>query len=336
MTYIVLVGLLILSACFSGLNLGMMSLTPHDLKRKMEIGDKRAQKIYSVRKKGNLLLVTLLLGNVAVNAVIAIFMGSIASGLVAGIIATLLITVFGEIFPQAVFSRFALQVGSKVVWLVKIFIFILYSIAAPFAYLLNKTLGEELPTVYSRHELSKIIAEHSENECSDIERHESEIIKGALSFSNKIVREAMTPKSSVISLGVDDILDKKTLLFVGKHGYPRIPVLNKETQEVKGIIYTYDLLNLKNLNKKASDVCHKKICYVKESAELDHVLKALIKNRQHLFVVINEFKEFSGIITVEDIVEDILGKEIEDEFDNFFKKSKKRRRKKVTKNIGKS
>lgn len=108
MTYIVLIVLLLLSACFSGLNLGMMSLTPQDLKRKMEMGNKRARKIYEVRKKGNLLLVTLLLGNVAVNAFIAIFMGSIASGLIAGIVATLLITIFGEIFPQAIFFQVCL------------------------------------------------------------------------------------------------------------------------------------------------------------------------------------------------------------------------------------
>lgn len=134
MNFIILGVLLILSACFSGLNLGMMSLGPHDLKRKMQMGDKRAAKIYPIRKKGNLLLVTLLLGNVAVNAAIAIFMSSVASGLVAGIVSTLLITIFGEILPQAVFSRFALSIGSRIVWLVKIFIFILYPIAAPLAF----------------------------------------------------------------------------------------------------------------------------------------------------------------------------------------------------------
>ena len=150
MTYIVVIVLLVLSACFSGLNLGMMSLGPHDLKRKAEMGDKRAKKIYPVRKKGNLLLVTLLLGNVGVNAVIAIYMGSIASGVIAGIVSTLLITVFGEIFPQAVFSRFALEIGSRFVWLVKIFIFILYPIAAPLSFLLTKS--EYVPILSSPKE----------------------------------------------------------------------------------------------------------------------------------------------------------------------------------------
>lgn len=315
MNFIILGVLLILSACFSGLNLGMMSLGPHDLKRKMQMGDKRAAKIYPIRKKGNLLLVTLLLGNVAVNAAIAIFMSSVASGLVAGIVSTLLITIFGEILPQAVFSRFALSIGSRIVWLVKIFIFILYPIAAPLAFLLNKLLGDELPTIFSRNELREIISEHSESPDSDIEADESDIARGAFTFGSKTVKEVMIPRSLVISVNADEVLDKKKLGFIGKYGYPRIPVIDKHSYEVKGLIHTYDLLNLKNLNKLAIDICEKKLFYVKETDKLAHVLKTLIKYRHHLFVVINDFDEYSGIITVEDILEEILGKEIIDEND---------------------
>jgi metal transporter CNNM len=160
LNYLIVIILLIFSALFSGLTLGLMSLSAPELKRKVALGDKDAKKVYPVRKQGNLLLTTLLIGNVAINAALSIFLGSIASGLTAGLTATALIVVFGEITPQAVFSRFALSLGAKTAWLVRIFIIILYPISWPIAWVLNKTLGEEMVTIYSKQELMKIVEEH--------------------------------------------------------------------------------------------------------------------------------------------------------------------------------
>ncbi len=108
MDYFIVILLVVLSRIFSGLTLGFFSLNKDDLERKAELGDERAKKIYKLRKNGNLLLCTLLIGNVAVNSTLSIFLGSIVSGFTAGIMATALIVVFGEIVPQASFSRFAL------------------------------------------------------------------------------------------------------------------------------------------------------------------------------------------------------------------------------------
>ena len=157
MTYIIVFVLILLSALFSGLTLGFFSLNRDDLQRKTKLKDARATKVYKLRQKGNLLLCTLLIGNVAVNSTLSIFLGSIASGFMAGIIATILIVIFGEIIPQATFSRYALVIGAKLTWLVKILIFVLYPVCGPIAWALDKILGDEMPTVYSKHELIKII-----------------------------------------------------------------------------------------------------------------------------------------------------------------------------------
>ena len=125
MAYFIIVVLVLLSALFSGLTLGFFSLNRDDLQRKVKLKDAQAIKVYQVRKNGNLLLCTLLIGNVAVNSTLSIFLGSIASGFMAGLIATSLIVVFGEIIPQAAFSRYALILGSKLAWLVRLFIFVL-------------------------------------------------------------------------------------------------------------------------------------------------------------------------------------------------------------------
>ena len=109
MNYLIIVLLLIFSALFSGLTLGLMSLSAPELKRKMSLGDRAAAKVYRVRRRGNLLLTTLLVGNVAINSTLSIFLGSIASGVIAGLIATALIFLFGEIIPQAYLSRSVLN-----------------------------------------------------------------------------------------------------------------------------------------------------------------------------------------------------------------------------------
>ena len=149
----------------------------------MKLGDVRAKKIYPIRKHGNLLLCTLLLGNVAVNSTMAIFLGDIASGLVAGVLSTGLIVIFGEIIPQAIFSRYALSLGAKSVWLVRIFIFLLYPIAYPISWILDKALGDEMATIWNKQEIQEIIKHHENSEESEIDHDEERILLGALSFS---------------------------------------------------------------------------------------------------------------------------------------------------------
>jgi len=151
MNYVIVIFLVSLSGLFSGLTICLFSIDKNELKRKISLGNKEAKKIYSVRKNGNLLLSTLLLGNVAVNSALAIFLGDIASGIIAGLVATGLIVVFGEILPQAIFIRYAMSIGAKTSWLVKIFIFILYPFCWPISLILDKMLGKEIPTVYSKN-----------------------------------------------------------------------------------------------------------------------------------------------------------------------------------------
>ena len=315
MTYLITFFLVLLSGIFSGLNLGLMGLDPYELKRKIALGDENAKKIFPIRKRGNLLLVTLLLGNVAVNAALSIFLGSIASGLIAGIVSTALITIFGEIIPQATFSRFALQFGAKMVWLVKLFMFVLLPICWPIAFLLDKILGHEIPTIYSRAELIKILEEHRSNNSSEVQADEERIAKGALTFGEKSVKDIMTPRSKIMALHRKQLLTKKVLRELRKAGFSRVLVFKKTMDQVDGILYLHDLAGLKTGVHTAGKLRRKKVYYVHEDTNLDYTLNAFLKTKHHLFPVINEHQEVTGIITLEDVLEEILGKEILDEFD---------------------
>jgi hypothetical protein len=128
-------GLLIFSGLFSGLTLGLMSLDIRQLELAIAGGDaekkKQAEKILPLRRRGNLLLCTLLLGNTLVNSGIAILTASFTGGIVGGIVSTVFILIFGEILPQSVCSRYGLAAGAVVVDLVRVIIFFLLPIALP-------------------------------------------------------------------------------------------------------------------------------------------------------------------------------------------------------------
>lgn len=315
MDYFIVFVLVVMSAFFSGLTLGFFSLNKDDLKRKAGLGNLNAKKVYSIRKNGNLLLCTLLIGNVAVNSALSIFLGSIASGVMAGFIATSLIVVFGEIVPQSIFSRYALALGSRFAWLVRIVIFIFYPICFPMAFILDKALGDEMSTVYSKKELIEIIEEHEDSAQSDIDRDDERIIKGALSFSDKVVEDVMIPRSRMYFLSAKKKFTKTLIKEIYNMGHSRVPVYGRNRDDVVGVLFAKDLIMQDWKGKRIMDVMNNKVVYVNEDDNLDSVLNKFQRTRRIMFIVKNKYKEVCGLITVEDLLEEIIGREIVDEFD---------------------
>src|SRR5476651_1374635 len=266
----------------------------------MALGDVRAKRIYSVRKRGNLLLVTLLVGNVAAISTMSLVLESVTSGIVAGLLTTFLITIFGEILPQAIFSRYAMMLGSRAAWLVHLILFLFYPVAAPLAWLLDKVLGEELPTMYSRKELMGILEEHGGN---TLKKDEERIARGALTFSDKHIRDIMTPRSMVTGIEQDRILDASTIEDLRLSGYSRFPVYDESFDRVTGILYSQQLINPASKGKDVLKVASTNVFFVNEDARLDHALNAFIKTKNHLFMVVNQFSEFVGVIAIEDVIE---------------------------------
>ena len=320
MTYLIVASLILLSALFSGLTLGLFSLNKTALERKIKLGNEEAKKVYSVRKNGNLLLCTLLVGNSAVNSAIALFLGSIASGVMAGIIATSLIVIFGEILPQAIFSRKALILGAKAAWVVRVFIFIFYPISAPLAWLLDKMLGEELPTIWSKKEIKEIIKDHEDHPDSLIDEDEERIMLGALSYSEKKATEVMTPKPVVYLLDAQAILTNELIIEIRDKGYSRIPVYDQHPDTIVGILFAKDLLGvvLSKKKMKVGDLMEKTPpLKVAELAKLDDLLDLMVKKKRHITLVYDQYNSFIGIVSLEDVLEEILRTEILDEKDKI-------------------
>merc|ERR1719282_57557 len=153
--------LVMMSGLFSGLTLGLMGLDLIGLQIVQKGDDatlaKCATKIAPLRENGNLLLCTLLLGNVAVNSALSILTAGIASGVSGFFISTTLIVIFGEILPQAACSRYALQVGARTVPLVKFLVALFFVVTKPMSIVLDWLLGREMGTVYSHEELKEMV-----------------------------------------------------------------------------------------------------------------------------------------------------------------------------------
>lgn len=302
---------------FSGLTLGYFSLDQHSLRRRAKHGDTDAKIIYPIRKKGNLLLATLLFGNVLVNTILSVYLGSIASGVVASIFATTLIFIFGEIGPQAIISRHAMWFGSRLAPIVRLLIILFYPVTKPLAYVLDKLLGDEVPTFYSKSEIMQIVSDHEDSEHSPIDADEERIIHGALQFSHRKVREVMTPIEDVVVLDENQRLTHAFFQTLGENGYSRYPVFSGKQTNIVGILYAKDLLTEDDniAIKDTEDAFDTSVLRIKPSHYLDVVLGKMLKQKLHLAIVESNSGEALGVLSLEDIIEEIIQQEIEDEDD---------------------
>ncbi|KAG8184776.1 hypothetical protein JTE90_011563 [Oedothorax gibbosus] len=333
--------LLILSGLFSGLNLGLMALDRTELQVIENCGTEKEKKysrvISPLRKRGNYLLCSLLLGNVLVNSTLTILLDDLTSGIIAIVGSTISIVIFGEIIPQAICSRHGLAIGAKTVYVTKFFMLATFPLSFPISKILDCVLGEEIGNVYDRERLMEFI--RVTKDYNKLENEEVNIISGALELKKKTVADVMTQIDDVFMIPYDCTLNFQTMSEIMKQGYSRIPVYDEDRNNVVA------LLNIKDLafvdpedNSPLKTVCefyNHPINYVFEDETLDVMLNEFKKGRSHMaFVrhVNNEgdgdpFYEIIGVVTLEDVIEEILQSEIIDETDVLTDNRKKTRRK---------
>jgi len=260
--YVVLVLLTALSGCFSGLNLGLMSLTVEDLNIVVRSSTdplqvEHAKKILPLRKRGNMLLCTLLIGNTVVNVMLAVVTDPIwvyicGSGIAGQIFAlalpSALIVVFGEIVPQSVCSRYALSIGARTLPLTYVFVVITFPFAYPISIALDRILGDEISGVFTRQGLIELIKLNVESAAhakgSGLTKADGRLLGGALTFKDRTVGEVMTPLSQVYSLPLTAVLDEPTFLAILQRGHTRIPIYDGEPTNIVALLLAKNLLGI--------------------------------------------------------------------------------------------
>lgn len=150
-----------------------------------------------------------------------------------------------------------------------------------------------------------------------ITAEEQLLIRQALAYSNIRIADIMTPRSMVITAEATDAVGPLVLDQLHKSGHSRFPVIKGNLDHVVGMLYMHNLVPLDPRIKVVADAATRKVRYVHQDKTLDHALHAFLHTRQHLFIVVNEFEETTGVVSIEDILESIIGRKIVDEFDKY-------------------
>ena len=332
-----------MSGIFSGLNLGLMGLDlislqmiadtdieeiagdnaqPEEIKQ-IEEDKKNAAKILPVRQKGNLLLCTLLIGNVMVNSIISILTADMTSGTVGFLISTCLITAFGEIIPQAYGSRHGLKLGAMSVGLVKVIIGLLWIICKPISMILDCCLGEELGNIYNRYQLYTMFELYKDH--SNFNKDTIQTMQGALVMDTKTVKEYMRPFDSVFMLPDTTILDYNTCLEIFRKSYSRIPIYHENRQDIRGILHVKELIMIDPNQCVSVDsvmqLFPSSLLRLNDKSTVSDSIKEMVDSHtEFAFVsqIIESNKcdpvmELVGIVTLEDLIKAVMRLDLVDE-----------------------
>ncbi len=304
------------SALCSGLNVAVMSLDIADLKRKSKLGDKKAKIVLPLRLNTHLTLASILITNVAAVSTTSILLDTKVSGWIAGAVTTLLIVVFGEVIPQAVFSNKALDYSAKYAIFLKIIIVVSYPISKPLQILLDRLFPRESKDLQTRHELGLLIGEHIADNRSELDDDEAVIMRGALQLSEKRVRDIMTNIRHTYSLNLNTSLDDAKIDEMKANGYSRIPVFNEEMTKCEGLLIMKSLVDVDFDDNEylVSDMPLHPAPVIGSMTALDTLFRKFISLHTHLLIVTKDDK-IVGVVTIEDLIEEIIGQEIEDETD---------------------
>ncbi|KAK2163770.1 hypothetical protein LSH36_74g03016 [Paralvinella palmiformis] len=295
---LLIIVLLCFSGLFSGLNLGLMALDPTELKILINSGSGKekiyAKRIAPMRKRGNYLLCTILIGNVLVNNTLTILLDDLTgSGYAAVLGATAGIVIFGEIIPQAVCSRYGLAVGAKTIWFTKFFMLVTFPLSFPISKLLDCALGKEIGSIYNRDRLRELIRLTA----TDLLNDEVNIITGALQLSQKKVEDIMTQLDDVYMIDINSMLDFDTMNDIMRTGFTRIPVYEMDKTNIVAILNIKDLAFIDPDDKTPlKTVCafyKHPVTYVFEDIKLSEILqqfkegRALTKGDFHMSFLVN-------------------------------------------------
>jgi gliding motility-associated protein GldE len=318
--------LLISSALISGAEVAFFSLQIKSLEDTEDAElTQSIKRVISLLKKPKRLLATILVANNFINIAIVLLFASLSKTIFKSIenqlivlfieigIITTIILIFGEILPKIYANRNALAFSKRIAPIIRFLDkFLLFWVTYPMSQttiFLERRLGDKKNQL-SVDQLSQALELTGEDETTSDEQR---ILEGIVNFGSTDTREVMCPRIDMFALS-DELTLEEIIPLILEQGFSRIPVFNEKKDNIKGILYIKDLLpNLKTPNYEWQTLLKPPI-YVPENKKLDDLLKEFQQKKNHLAIVVDEYGGTSGLITLEDIMEEIVG-DISDEFD---------------------
>ncbi len=321
---LVLLFLLAGSALISAAEVAMFGLSQTEINELEENDSSRGKLIAQLLEKPKKLLATILITNNAINIGIVLLFSSLGDTLFEGIdgtlrfllevvMATFLILMFGEILPKIYANRNKVQFSQFMAVPLKGLNFLFTPLSMPMRsatlYLEDK-LGKQKSSLSVNH-LSQALELASEG---DTTKEEQKILEGIVTFGNTDTKQVMQPRIDIFALN-EKMKFPEVLLEIKKHGYSRIPVFSEHMDNVLGVLFVKDLLPY--IDRKSFNWMSliREPYFVPENKKLDDLLLEFQAKKNHLAVVVDEYGGTSGIVTLEDVIEEIVG-DISDEFDD--------------------
>ncbi len=301
-------------------------MSPSILEQAREEGNQKIARIEAMLKKPKRLLATILVANNFINIAIVLLFASQSEMLFQGIentyvqllveivIITFIILLFGEILPKIYANRnnlvFAQFMAGTLYKLDRYFLFYLTVPMSKFTRFLEQRFGQRAK-LFSVDQLSEAL---ELTEQSDTTKEEDKILQGIVSFGNTDTKQVMCPRVDVFALSSSMSLDEIVPLII-ENGFSRIPVYKDRLDTIEGILYSKDLMP--NLDDKSFDWTSllRAPYFVPEHKKLDDLLKEFQQKKIHIAIVVDEYGGTSGVVTLEDLIEEIVG-DISDEFDD--------------------
>ncbi|MGD1944777.1 MAG: gliding motility-associated protein GldE [Croceivirga sp.] len=328
--WLCLITLLLCSALISGAEVALFGLSPTDLNSIEEERTRKGVVLMELLSKPKKLLATILIANNTINIGIVLLFSDIGDALfkeinqiVLGlvsvrfllevVVATFFILMFGEILPKIYANRNRMQFAQFMSYPLRILDYLFTPISTPMrsaSMFLEDRLGKQKSNL-SVDQLSQALELTSDG---DTTKEEQKILEGIVTFGNTDTKQVMCPRLDIFALD-DEMKFPEVLDAIKKNGYSRIPVFSDTMDNVSGVLYVKDLLPY--LDRKSFNWTSliREPYFVPENKKLDDLLQEFQGQKKHMAIVVDEYGGTSGVVTLEDIIEEIVG-DISDEFDD--------------------
>ena len=323
--FVVIFILLFFAALISGAEVAFFSLSAQDLEKSATKSPRKTRIISNLLERPKKLLATLLVANNVINIAIVVLFVAISRNFFLTIpyvglrlfakiaLITFVILFFGEVLPKIFASRNNIKFAKITVYFIAFLEKILSPISLPMRFLtiyLQKKLGKEKSN-FSVDQLSQALELTSSDETSS---EEQKILEGIVSFGNTETKQVMSPRIDIFALENDETFAAVLAKVIDK-GYSRIPVYRDNIDHIEGVLFVKDLIP--HIDKEDFDwiTLLREPFFVPENKKLDNLLKDFQRMKSHLAIVVDEYGGTSGLVSLEDIIEEIVG-DISDEFDD--------------------
>lgn len=330
---VLLIFLILLSGAFSGAEIALTSLSPAKVNTLKEDHRFGAKAIYKLKQVPERFLITVLIGNNLLNTLVTVlatvwgtqtFKGG-ALGIVTGAL-TLIILIFAEITPKTFAQKHSVMVARLTAYPILGIMYVLFPIVwllEKFIHSLMKVLKAKNPiTSMSEEEILAMVDIGTQE--GVIEEHEQELIENVLDFTETTAEEVMTIEADIEALNVDTTI-KDAAHFFTTHSHSRIPIYKDNMDNILGIITVHDILKIIHANdgaKTLKEVKYSLPIVIPKTKSISKLFQEFQKRRQHIAIVVDERGHTVGLVTMEDILEEIVG-DIVDEQDKEEDKIKK-------------